>query len=98
MQWTTKEGVTMDVKDMSDEHVTNTINMLRKKVNNKSFLNLILKGSQAYRDEAKPKEIFPHGDMAQQFNEVSSRELFESAQFTEIPWEDFPGDEPWLWP
>jgi hypothetical protein len=90
--WTMKNGEKIPVVDMTEEHARNTIQMLLRKNNPNVLLYTILKGREAIDAQVKAiekkKEIFPHGDMAQQFNEVSSRELHESSQFEEISWED----------
>tara|TARA_Y100000590_G_scaffold449434_1_gene587527 strand:+ start:151 stop:384 length:234 start_codon:yes stop_codon:yes gene_type:complete len=60
MKWTTREGKTLNVKDMDDNHARNTINMLIKNHSPQVILECILRGEIL--------EQKPLGDMAEEFN------------------------------
>jgi len=62
MKWTTKEGKTLNVKDMDDNHARNTINMLIKNHSPQVILECILRGDIL---EQKPEEFKLNGDIAQ---------------------------------
>ena len=60
MKWTTREGKTLNVKDMDNLHATNTIKMLIKNHTPQVILECILRGEIL--------EQKPLGDMAEEFN------------------------------
>ena len=53
MKWTTKQGKTIKVKDMDDEHAKNTINMLIRNHTPQIILECILRGEIL---EQKPED------------------------------------------
>lgn len=81
-----KDGKEIDVNDMTENHVRNTVNMLLRKNKPNTVLYMILKGKECIdaqvREIEKKKEIFPHGEMAQDFND-----RYESLEYIDCgPW------------
>ena len=70
MKWTQRDGSTIEVSDMDDNHLTNTIAILTKKMSKQTLLNVILKGIHTFGEEAI-REITLNGDMAQEFNDLN---------------------------
>ena len=71
--WTMKDGQKINVDDMDIGHLRNT-------------LKLLIRNNTPSKRVSKAKEIYPHGEMAQDFNDTQ-----ESLEFLDC------GDDPWLW-
>jgi hypothetical protein len=74
MKWTTKEGKTLNVKDMDDGHARRCIEMAIRNNSLQKVFALILEGRKSLlkkKAKAKAKQEFKlNGDMAQQFNDT----------------------------
>jgi len=90
MKWTMKNGKTIEVSDMTENHAMNVIQMLIRQNSTKDLLNVILIGSASAKRDLVEKntEVTIHGDMAQQWNDMN-----EEHDYHEDPW-DYP-TEPW---
>jgi hypothetical protein len=71
MKWTMRNGQQIDVDDMDDNHIKNTINMLRRNIGDRDILKLIIFAKQSIQDEqtnSHNHQVKLNGDMAQEFN------------------------------
>lgn len=56
MQWRTLDGVTLDIKEMSDSHIDNALNMMARKAGNAGLNPALVYGS-IYKNMLKEQTI-----------------------------------------
>jgi len=75
-----KNGQQIDVADMDDNHVQNTINMIMRNNTPRNLLNAILLGVQKAREidnKHSNRDIEPQGDMAREFNRTFDHDIHD---------------------
>jgi len=68
MNWKTREGKEIEVKDMTSSHAENCVLMLMRNNGPHKVLESLLYAYEKNLEEQKAKEVTLNGDMAQQFN------------------------------
>ena len=68
MNWKTREGKEIEVKDMTSSHAENCVLMLMRNNGPHKVLASLLYAYEKNLEEQKAKEVTLNGDMAQQFN------------------------------
>ena len=88
MKWTTKDGQTLDVMSMDDNHAKNVLAMILRNNDDRDIINLILKGQEAYKAERTTLTIEPQGEIAQMMNEYDEELTYQDMEYQDWLWKD----------
>jgi hypothetical protein len=92
MEWTTKEGKTLNVEDMDDTHACNVIQMLLRNNKPQVLLECLLVGRKKLLDDIELRKtkrelvnyhIALQGDMAQDFNDNYPKDEYDDWDYDE---------------
>jgi hypothetical protein len=77
MKWTTKNGESIEVSDMYNEHVERVLLMLIKNNGPHKILEAVLYAKKICDEKEESKEVTLNGDMAQAFNDSYEENEYE---------------------